>query len=169
MEPTNCNCSAQKVLSFEEISLCRDAIGSVYNWHQPPRGIETGVFGARDLLGYFSTREGSNWDDCALAVPFSFGMLTARVTTRNSVIDRVDLPELDVALYSVRNDIATHLVSARFIAAQNPEGIAIETEQRVKSYDWRCLAKCAPSCIACVGDLQCWVICAGACVISCAL
>ena len=38
-----------------------------------------------------------------------------------------------------------------------------------KKYDWKCLAKCAPACITCFHEIACWVVCAGWCVISCAI
>jgi hypothetical protein len=38
-----------------------------------------------------------------------------------------------------------------------------------KRYNWRCLAACAPGCINCLADIQCWIICAGACVIACGI
>ena len=38
-----------------------------------------------------------------------------------------------------------------------------------KRYNWRCLAACAPGCVNCLADIQCWIICAGACVIACGI
>ena len=33
--------------------------------------------------------------------------------------------------------------------------------------NWDCLKKCAPQCISCGGDWQCWLVCAGGCIIQC--
>ncbi|MGJ4964024.1 hypothetical protein [Bradyrhizobium sp. HKCCYLRH3061] len=33
--------------------------------------------------------------------------------------------------------------------------------------NWDCLKNCAPQCISCGGDWQCWLGCAGGCIIQC--
>ncbi len=33
--------------------------------------------------------------------------------------------------------------------------------------NWDCIRRCAPQCIYCGGDYQCWLACAGICIIQC--
>jgi hypothetical protein len=33
--------------------------------------------------------------------------------------------------------------------------------------DWDCVRRCAPQCIYCGADYQCWLACAGICLVQC--
>ncbi len=38
-----------------------------------------------------------------------------------------------------------------------------------KSFNWKCLLACAPTCATCLVDPHCWTICAAGCLVSCAI
>ncbi|RXF68076.1 hypothetical protein [Hansschlegelia zhihuaiae] len=55
----------------------------------------------------------------------------------------------------------------------NPSGCSIsidlgETDRGIQALiNWDCLKQCAPQCLYCGGNWQCWLACAGGCIIQC--
>lgn len=181
MTNTACACSTQKLISSAEIAICQAAADALlskagFRTSSPDSG-QSGVFTEHSLIGHYYSPGHEEWKHAVVSVPFSFGVLAVHVEIKEPLpASESDLPALAVNLFVVRDGKQPEaLVSAELLPHLDGSGKpAVKVNPKkglkvTKKYDWRCLRQCAPSCLSCLDDVQCWVICAGACVISCAL
>jgi hypothetical protein len=75
---------------------------------------------------------------------------------------------LDNGVFKVEGTITIHCDDLTKPAGCN---VTIDLGKTAKDIrpliNWDCLKNCAPQCISCGGDWQCWLGCAGGCIIQC--
>jgi hypothetical protein len=165
-------CNKQSILSIQTTEICRKSCISIAHLEEleQKRGLEEGTFTSKSLLGYFLTTDTESWSNVVLSVPLSFGVISSAVKVHDP--EENNKFNANVSLYFAESNQKPHRVWRGNLIQNTDDEIIVEEEQdhtQVASYDWNCLKKCAPACLTCTFDIQCWVICAGACVISCAL
>ena len=178
MTDISCGCGSQRTITTEDIAACQKVANGVFlKVKVSTTGGRSGVFANGRIVGHYLTAEEDNWNNTVISVPFAFGVLAVHVIVKKRQKElSIDLPDLEFNLFSSRDPRSLDsLVQADLVLFEDAAGTPSVKVDRsrfhlpFKKYDWSCLRQCAPSCLSCFDDIQCWVICAGSCVISCAL
>jgi hypothetical protein len=122
------------------------------------------------------------WKKSTICFPTSFGFFTVGINNELSISREDVASEIEAILVFFdandnKHDVWTGRISTNGRRA-DPSSFIVSAETSaesrvpdiIKNYNWKCLITCAPGCyFNCHSDLQCWAICAGSCLLTCAL
>jgi hypothetical protein len=181
-----CDCTKIEILSSNVITDCHSLLESARSQlgfpHWEPRFQSVihahGLFGT--ALG-LSDRANTDLKAVLVAVPKVFGIFVSRIELNEAKFQQEFSIDFKAALHiSVPQLEKLQMIASADVQLdgflRDPANLKVTTkdvkggdDSTKKSYDWKCLAKCAPSCLTCFDNIHCWLVCAGACVISCAI
>ena len=185
MNPEPCDCCKVEILGSNVITDCHSLLDTA-RAQLGFRGLEPQMQSVIHAHGLFGTALGL-WDPrrkdlkvVLVAVPKAFGTFVSTIELHEAKLEQefsisftaalhISLPQVGQLQQVAKADV-------RLDSARDPAKIRLTTKNvkddedvTKKSYDWKCLVKCAPSCLTCFDNIHCWLVCAGACVISCAI
>ena len=189
MENHNCPCSSMETLSMPIFARTQEFTKNRSNDHFGQRAVRAeSIFASNGRIGYaLAVNDGDeHWERAAVGIPNALGFFVVTIYFRNRQIDeqegdlRLEL-ETTLEFYDVQDNgqpvwegeiLITgniyNLSSIRTTSTPSPTIYQVRVPDRIKKYDWKCLRKCAPGCATCLTSIECWAICAAACLVSCA-
>lgn len=193
---TGCSCSEDepslRILEHEDLSNCMQSVQRAaerQNWTSWDYGYdgEQLNFVSDGRIGYFIGNEDSDEKYCGcagvahIAGDFVVAIESRTISKRDTTEGVSDSYTADLRLYFYpRRTSGSEALwegqlrvskdaDGRIKASVKPNSKGTGKGKPKRKYNWRCLAACAPGCITCLADITCWTICAGACVIACAI
>lgn len=185
MKIDQCSCTTIDSVSREVIDACESVAQAkcLDHFGSSDYVSEKSVFSCRGKIGFAMAcgLGGEPWDRSIVVLPAPFGHFVSSIEYNLREFGNegdVNL-NLETTLELIFQDsgkesiwIGSISITGNLNDPPTLRAVPLESRQYspktgLKSYNWKCLALCAPTCLTCQTDIKCWTICAGVCVITC--
>jgi hypothetical protein len=164
------------ILADADLRRCEQQINSALgrrDWTFRQR--EKLFFTYKGRIGFIVISKDGGNTRAIVAMPFIFGDFLVFFDLTSVLEEKLAKLASNVRLEFIPNDGSYEelwygAITVNWLS-ENPDDVKVRVDSKSESrrFNWKCLATCAPACITCIQDIDCWLLCAGACVVSCAI